>query len=273
MSAIKWKNYQGALIPDTPPHYNINLSLQEQKQLLKKSGAFFLRWTSNFDTPKETSFWYIIKDSTPSLEELSANTRSKVRRGLKNCSITLVDKDIIIQEGYQVYQKAFERYKTFQKPLTQNEFRDHLLSLDHAWEFWGVRNQNGSLIAYSQNYLQNSTCNYSTIKFDPDYLSSYPAYALFFTMNDYYLNTKQMEYVHDGARSIAHQSNIHDFLCDTFHFRKAYCKLHILYRQDIALLIMLLYPIRTIIRYFHHSTAKKISILLHQESIRRECEQ
>ena len=32
--------------------------------------------------------------------------------------------------------------------------------------------------------------DYSTIKFDPDYLSYYPSYALFFTMNQYYLNEK-----------------------------------------------------------------------------------
>lgn len=273
MNTIKWKNYQGALIPNTPPHHNINLSFQEQKHLIKKSGAYFLRWTNDFDSPKKTSFWYIIKDSTSSLEELSANTRSKIRRGLKNCSVILIDKEIISKEGYEVYKKAFERYKTFQKPLTQNEFQLNLLSLDNAWEFWGVRNQKGVLIAYSQNYVQNNTCNYSIIKFDPDFLFMYPAYALFFTMNNFYLNTKQMEYVHDGARSIAHKSNIHDFLCNTFHFRKAYCKLYIFYRSDIAFLVTLLYPFRTFIDYFDHSFLRKLSVLLHQECIRRKCEQ
>lgn len=272
MNPITWKNYQGALIPDTPPHYNIELSEQEQKQLLKKSGAYFIRWTNNFDIPHKSSFWYIIKDSAASLEELSANTRSKVRRGLKNCTVTLMDKEIISKEGYEVYIKAFERYKTFQKPFTQNEFQKNLLSLDNGWEFWGVRNQKGVLIAYSQNYLQNNTCNYSTIKFDPDYLFLYPSYALFFTMNNYYLNTRQVKYIHDGARSIAHQSNIHDFLCDKFNFRKAYCKLNIVYRSDIALLIILLYPFRALIDYFHLSLLKKLSILLHQESMRRDSE-
>lgn len=273
MTHILWKNYQGALIPDVPPHHNITLSLEEQKELLKQSGAYFLRWTSDFDRQKESSFWYIIKDTPSSSEELSTNTRSKIRRGLKNCAVSLIDKKIISKEGYEVYKKAFERYKTFQKPLTQNEFQKKLLSLDNAWEFWGVRNQKGVLIAYSQNYLQDNTCNYSTIKFDPDYLFLYPSYALFFTMNNYYLNTIQIKYIHDGARSIAHQSNIHDFLCDKFHFRKAYCKLNISYRSDIALLVTVLYPFRTLIDYFHHSLLKKLSILLHQESIRREHEQ
>lgn len=271
-NSLQWFSYHGALLPNTPPHHNITLSLQEQKQLLKKSGAYFLRWTSDFDTPTESSFWYIIKDSAPSLEELSANTRSKIRRGLKNCSITLVDKKVIIQEGYEVYIKAFNRYKTFQQPLTQSEFQKNLLSLNTMWEFWSVRNQHGVLIAYSQNYLQNTTCNYSTIKFDPDFLSLYPAYALFFTMNDHYLNIRKMRYIHDGARSIVHHSNIHNFLCNTFKFRKAYCRLHLSYRWDIALLVTLLYPFKPIVTYFYHSITQKLAILLHQETIRREYE-
>lgn len=270
MSPIKWKNYQGALIPDTPPHHNITLSREEQKQLLKESGAYFLRWTSDFETPQETSFWYIIKDSTPSLEELSANTRSKVRRGLKNCNVMLVDKEIIIQEGYQIYQKAFERYTTFQRPLTQSEFQKNLLSLDTTWEFWSVRNQQGILIAYSQNTLQNTTCNYSTIKFDPDYLSLYPAYALFFTMNDYYLNTQKMKYVNDGARSISHETNIQSFLIEKFKFRKAYCHLHINYRFDIALLIKVCYPLRFMIYKIQNKICKMLSAILRQETMQRE---
>jgi hypothetical protein len=270
MTPTKWKNYQGALIPDSPPHHNVTLSSQEQKHLLKKSGAYFLRWTSDFDIPDKSSFWYIIKDSTPSLEELSANTRSKVRRGLKNCCVEHVEKEIIIHEGYEVYLKAFNRYTTFQQPLILSEFQESLFSLDGMWDFWSVRNKQGTLIAYSQNHLQEKTCNYSTIKFDPGFLSLYPAYALFYTMNDYYLNTLKLDYVHDGARSIAHQSNIHDFLCDKFNFRKAYCHLNITYRFDVALLIKIGYPLHFLIDKIQNNTWKMFSAILRQEKLRRD---
>jgi hypothetical protein len=269
---IIWYPYQGACLPEASPHHPISLNSKEQKILLKLTKSYFLRWTTHFDTPTETPFWYIIKDSNPSLEELSANTRSKVRRGLKNCSVTRTDKKIIIHEGYEVYIRAFNRYATFQQPLSKSEFQNNITSLGNNWEFWSVRNSDNALIAYSQNHLQENTCNYSTIKFDPYFLSLYPAYALFFTMNMYYLDTLKLDYVHDGARSIVHRSNIHDFLCNKFNFRKAYCRLHLSYRWDIALLIRLLYPFRNIFSYFKNSITTKLSIVLFQETIRRECE-
>ena len=53
---------------------------------------------------------------------------------------------------------------------------------------------------------------------------------------------KNFLYVNDGARSISHHTNIQTFLIDKFKFRRAFVKLHIVYRWDIGLAIKILYP-------------------------------
>ena len=51
-------------------------------KIIKQEGVFFARWTSDFDCKKETEFWYVICDKMI-IEDYSKNTRSKIRRGLK----------------------------------------------------------------------------------------------------------------------------------------------------------------------------------------------
>lgn len=127
------------------------------------------------------------------------------------------------------------------------------------------------MIAYSSNTVNDDIVNYITIKFHPEYLKLYPSYALFYEMNRYYINELGLKYVNDGARSIAHDTNIQGFLIQKFNFRKAYCKLNIIYRWDIGIIVKILYPFRSIFSKFNHKVFNKISVLLKQEEIRRAC--
>ena len=86
------------------------------------------------------------------------------------------------------------------------------------------------------------------------------------------LNENNFQYVNDGARSISHETNIQSFLIDKFRFRKAYCKLHIIYSKPINILIQILFPLSSLLRCFDFGPLVKINILLYQESIRRSYE-
>jgi hypothetical protein len=57
-----WRKYNGVLIPDQPPHIEIDDSDSLIKKKISANNAFFARWTSNFDCNKETNFWYVICD-------------------------------------------------------------------------------------------------------------------------------------------------------------------------------------------------------------------
>ena len=154
---------------------------------------------------------------------------------------------------------------------TEDEFENEISELEGEWEFWGIFHEN-KMIGYCQNKVIDDYCDYSTIKFHPDYLKLYPSYALFYTMNKYYLNEKKFKYVNDGARSISHETNIQEFLMQKFQFRKAYCKLHVQYSSKIKFILNILYPFQSLICFLRFGVFKKINVLLFQEKIRRSYE-
>lgn len=267
-NGTEWFVYQGVLLPKTPPHIQISLTRDEAKRLLKKSNALLLRYTTEWDR-REGEFWYVIKDSFGGMEELSGNTRSKVRRGLKNCTVRKVHKEQIVEEGYEVYKEAFKHYTSIKTPLSKMQFKVYIAERND--DFWAVYHHD-KMIAYSQNRIEGESINYAIIKFHPDYLKLYPSYALFYTMNEYYLNQKDFLYVNDGARSISHETNIQTFLIDKFKFRKSFVKLVVIYRWDIRVLVRLLYPLRHYLYAINVKVAKKIAVVLRQEEIRRSYE-
>jgi len=269
---IQWKYYHGALLPEVAPHVKIELTENEEHELVKLSKLYFIRYVSNWDKKEESQFWYVIKDKFGGMEELSSNTRSKVRRGLKNCIVKKVTKKLIADNGFEIYYHAFRSYSTYLKPMDKEDFRNNILRCNKC-DFWAVyKKDEDKIIAYSQNHIEDNSINYSTIKFHPDYLKFYPSYALFFEMNQYYLNEKKFLYVNDGARSISHDTNIQDFLINKFKFRKAFCQLHIVYRWDIELVVKILYPFRYLISMIDYSGLNRLKVLLNQEGIRKSFE-
>ncbi len=270
---ILWKKYQGGLIPENPPHVPVILTQAEQKYLLTESGCWFIRWPSNWDIQTSSPWWYIIKDNFIGMEELSRNTRSKLRRALKKQYVIKVNAEEIIHNGYAVYKEAFRSYKTFLKPMSKQGFEDYVRSLNpDTWEFFACYNmESNEMTAYSQNLVMNQSAEYKIIKLHPEFLKSYPSYALIFKMNEYYLQEQGLKYVNDGSRSISHQTNIQQFLQDKFKFRKAFCKLNVRYKFWLALLIRLIFPFRVVFRHVPGKTFKRLSILMKQEEIRRQC--
>ena len=268
---IYWFLHHGVLLPMAPPNIGIELSRQDQHFLLKKTGARFIRWTNQFDRDC-SEFWYIIKDSFGGMEELSANTRSKVRRGMKNFSVGPVSFERLKKDGYPAYFNAFQRFTTFEKSMDAAEFENHVSVLEKSgsYEVWGMWSpERGEMAGFSENLILDSTCFYETIYFDPAYLKNYSSYALFYAMNRHYLKERDFKYVHDGTRSLSHDTNIQEFLLDKFKFRKAFCDLHIAYRPDVGLLARMLYPLKSFIYKRSDPVGKKLAVLLRHEQIRR----
>ena len=88
-------------------------------------------------------------------------------------------------------------------------------------------------------------------------------------MNEYYLKEMNFDYINDGARSISHETNIQEFLIKKFKFRKAYCKLNVIYNLRIGFLVKLLYSFRLVLKLLNFEPFTKLNILLDQEKIRR----
>lgn len=270
--SVKWMMYHGILVPDTPPHVEIGLSDGDIRYLLKKTRAYAVRWTSNFDCGFETGWWYVIKDKSSDEGSMSRHRRKKLKSSLSKCLVKRVDAACIAEKGYEVYKSAFERYETYMKPDSIEEFRkDVMAKADNPeYHFWAVFDRaKGDMIGFALACKINDCCIYSASKFKPDFLNHGSSYALHHMMNNYYLKECRVKYVNAGARNISHKTNIQQFLIDRFDFRKAYCTLNIAYRPGIGLLVRALYPFRSIVRKVGLGIARRLSILMMQEDIRR----
>ncbi|WP_345970027.1 hypothetical protein WCX72_12320 [Sulfurimonas sp. HSL1-6] len=270
---VTWVLYQQVLIPDVPPHVPVALSREEARELLKRSGAYFIRWISDFDRGKEMAFWYIIKDTPDTLESLGRKVRYEVRRGLKHCTVRRTGADDIAENGWPVHVKAFEKYRSSAGPGSREMFVASIRKMQEPfWEFWSVLDPEGIMIAFAATRITEGCCKYDTVRFDPDYFHLNPSEALFYTLNDYYLHQKGVRYIDDGARSLAHDTSVQQYLIRKFGFRKAYCRMHVVYRPSVQLAVRLLYPFRRIIASFRNKFAARVTVLLKHEEVRRSLE-
>ena len=56
-----WRKYNGVILPNTPPHIEINDSTHSIRKYIKSNTAWFARWVSDFDVRKATKFLCIKK--------------------------------------------------------------------------------------------------------------------------------------------------------------------------------------------------------------------
>jgi len=266
-----WRDHFSTLLPLSPPIIKSQIDNIKAKKLIKDNSALLIRWESKFDSPKKTKWWHIIKDSQVDLGTYSRNTRSKIRRGEKKYEIFIVTKSIIIDFAYPIYRDTFNSYSTFEPLMSESEFKKEIIDFPEFSEFWIIKHrETKKFVGFSENIILDNTCFYNTIWVTPDAKKKYASYLLFHEMNKYYLNDKDFKFVSDGARSISHQTNIHEFLMSKFGFRKAYCKLNVVYRWDIKLLVKFLFLFKNLFRIIGFNN--KITVLLKQESIRRSFE-
>jgi len=270
-----WRSLPYGLSLLSPPCSFASSRLTSPAKLLStRSGVLFVRWEDKFDQLKVSPWWHIIKDSSSGIElsSYSSNTRSKIRRGLRNFDCYPVGKHFILANCFDVYRSAFSRYSTHEQMMSHEQFKSAIDRLPDATEFWIIlEKKSGRIAGFSENYVEDSSCFYNSIWFDPASLKDYCAYALFYVMNQHYLGRLGFKYVSDGARSISHSTEIHDFLISKFQFRKAYSALRVEYVNWLKVLIVFLAPFGSLIGRVSLSPFQKLKVLLTLESIRREC--
>lgn len=113
---------------------------------------------------------------------------------------------------------------------------------------------------------------FSSLRVKKECESHFVNHALVYGMLQYYNDrlTKGC-YIVDGERNINHVTSFQDFLCKKFNFRKANCKLNIVYRPGLKLFVNILYNFKNILRKADGlSIVHKINGVLAMEEIRRK---
>ena len=247
-----FKPYSGMVVPFGRADADYSLSDDEASRALRSLGGTVLRTTTGFRPAAAVDDWYavICRSFSPVDSVSSSNTRSKLRRALRNCEVRRISADEVATAGYEVYRRAFDRYTGPDKPVAQSRFHAHIMAtegFDDIVEHWGVM-CDSELAGYASNYVFGQTeAAYSTLKFHPDHLRKYSSYALFHRMNEHYLGEGRVSYVNDGFRSILHGTELQPFLEHNFAFEKAYVGIDAFYRQPYRAILRATFPFRGLI--------------------------
>ena len=269
---VRWRSNQGGVFPLSPPSMLDNVNKPIAKLILKNYGALFLRWESDFDQIEDHSWWHIIKETPDMLESLPKKTRYMIRRASMLYEARPLGAKEILEHGYDVYVSAYQRYETHEAMLGRSEFCEAIKRLPEQTEWWGVFEiDSRRLVAFSENYIEEETCFYVTMWLEPEAMKKFAGYLLFYKMECYYLIERSFKYISNGAKSLSHDTNIHDFLISKFNFRKAYARLHVIYTPWLRAAIVVLYPFRYWIEKVPFSPFKKAAVLLYQEEIHKRC--
>ena len=268
-----YREYNHMIIPNGPVVKDYSLNKDEISRLFSKLNGILIKDTklagTNVKVNDEFAWYAIICDKFIDKKDLKSKYRSEINRGLNNCSVRRITANELNDVGFDVHKKALVGYGQNVKEDAHEKFSQMLeiaSNYDKLIHFWGCFDQENKLIAYAQNYIYDSIeVFYSTMKFDPEYLSLYPSYALIYTMNEYYLKGLGVKYVNDGFRSLYHKTNIQSYLVKKFNFKPLYLNLNMKYRAPYNLLVNFIYPFRKAI----HGKNLKMDALLQQEAIAR----
>lgn len=241
-----------SVIPACEPHKDLDFSNAKNGCIwndFKENKPLFSWWITDFDCSDNTNWWYLIKEKPFCKEELHDSTNRNIRKALNRCTVKLIDPLNFKDELYDCYCDALKRYGGYKETVNKSVFIENLeKDCENNLEYWGAfSNQDGKLIGYMSVIIYKESVEFDVAKFSSAYMNLRPSDAIYATVLDNYLNVRGFKYVSSGSRSINPFTNTQDYKERTFGYRKAYCKLHLIFNPKYHLLIKCLYPFRKIL--------------------------
>lgn len=275
----EWEYYNHALVPTTAPHVTPDISWMKDRRKWKELAGgkhpLFARWTTDFDCQEETEWWCLVKDTPFDVMSLKSNRRSLITRGLKRVEVKVIIPAEHAEQMANVLIKAWKSYdESYEEGNDRKELEEEFRKITRERlgnsEYLGAfLKDTDTMIGYSIYNLFDDWIEYSVVKTDPEYLNTQVNAALAYHGLERYMKPG-IRYIMGGWRTMVHETNYQDYLLKNFGYRKAYCKLHIRYRLWMKLMILILYPLRNILKkYSGNKLIYKIWCTLRQEEIHR----
>lgn len=268
MAGAYWRVYQNALVPASPKPEPIELDAKQAQELLRRSGALFLRYFTR-TVKHPTAFWYTACGEYD-FKLLPQKTRTHIRRGYKSCRVENVDSAWLADNGYGCYVAAFSRYKN-SRPESRSKFDEMCrVAPGGPFEFWGAF-VGERLVGFAKSAVG---CDYAAtlvLKLDPNYMQLSTGPAMQDTILKNYVSERRKT-VYAGFRSVVHDTNTHDFLLK-LGYSRVYCDLKVVYRPAVRTCVNILYNCRQLVDGAPEFALKEsVRGLLTQEEIRRSIE-
>lgn len=218
------------------------------KKLFKQSKALMGRYLINFDDITDCGYYYIIFDKYVPLTMMKKKQRYEIKKGLSNYQVVELS-DCDCKEMYRVYLDASLRYHNFQC----DEFEQYVKKLDfYNSKVYGAKNiHTNSIDGYIVIKNTDKITEISSLKLVPEALERNVSHALIYhIIEKHFKDIGEGGFIHNGAVALVHDTNMQEFLIHKFNFRKAYCRIKMIYRFPMGVLVKILYPFRKIIYKF-----------------------
>lgn len=249
-----WKIYQNMIVAVAPINESNHIPVSDAKKLLRAfPSAKMCRTTGPAERNQPDLFYAVICKTFSPISDLSSKRRSEIKKGLEHCAVRKVAAAEIVSSAWAIYNKALHEYgirSSISLPQFEHEFAicEKYSDIIH---FWGIFNNN-KLVGYAKIQIFDKTeANITVVKFDPEFMNLFPAYALFHTLNEYYLQKEGFQYINDGFCSLLHETNVQGFLIQKFGYEKFPVDIQLHYSFSTSLFLAISIPFRFILRQIH----------------------
>jgi hypothetical protein len=180
----------------------------ERRDLLWGRRMAVLQYQELPERPEDANaVLYLCTDKGYSIESLSSNNRSKVRRSLKRLDVRLTTAEEIIAKGYPPYIDTRQRHDS--SHMSPDEFRANWERQLHVegreiWAAWA----GDEIAAFGAVHLCGAWASISATVSSRAHMKDYPNHALFFTVLEQLMARPEVESVSYGLSSLRSETSI-----------------------------------------------------------------
>jgi hypothetical protein len=184
-----------------PSHRPLDLPDDEAAELIRREKLAGLRYVAADDRQGRASFHLVCDDPAFGLERLSANTRSKVRRGLSRNEIRRVSGRELAEVAEAAFVETMERQNRASLAAVEN-WRRMLKAADEepAIEIWTAWHE-GEFACYLIAVRIDDVCEFFQARSSNRLLKHYPNNALIYTLTEEMLVRRGVREVTFGIES------------------------------------------------------------------------
>lgn len=202
-----WYDFYRGFYVSFPHHRQITPARAELRRLFRGLTAG-VRYVAPPESPGRPSYAMMCADRAYDLACLSANTRSKVRRGLSRCRIERLDPAFVRARGHQAHADTLARIGV-RDPYPWDAYWRAVEQSDCV-EVWGAV-AGDELVAYLVGVLADRCFEIMVARSSTEALRYYPNNALVYSVVREILSRPGMEAVWFGIESLEGAHRVDDF--------------------------------------------------------------
>jgi hypothetical protein len=206
-----WYDASRFFLLSAPPHRVYDPPEEEIRTVLRRLPCIGLRFAAPVEGHGKLSYQIVCDNGDYSLESLSANIRSKVRRGLKRCEVGPTPLSLIATAGRQAHHDTLARQG--RDGVLTGETWDRFWAAAGAtagFEGWGAWN-GGQLVAFLVTVTFEDAVEFLLARSCSDRLGAYPNNALLFYVTQEMLVRRRVPAITFGLESLEPVGSLDQF--------------------------------------------------------------